>query len=76
MRVRGKRNESELWLLCTAASPVQCCVSRGSVFKHGFQIFVAGSSQAQMGKRGIQKRGEVAAVTSQGDTAARTSGAL
>lgn len=46
------------------------------MFKHGFQIFVAGSSQAQMGKRGIQKQGEVAAVTSQGDTAARTSGAL
>lgn len=76
MRVRGKRNESELWLLCTAASPVQCCVSRGSVYKHGFQIFVAGGSRAQMGKGEIQKRGEVAAVNSQGDTATGTSGAL
>lgn len=49
---------------------------QGSVFKNGFQIFVAGSSRVQMGKGEIQKRGEVAAVNSQGDTAARTSGAL
>lgn len=46
------------------------------MFKHGFQIFVAGGSWAQMGKGEIQKRGEVAAVNSQGDTATGTSGAL